>query len=567
MSAVYAQGYVEPTDTTVADLSKWTTQTSAIQLRWGSRDVHYDRHSYPTTSLSADTALQAWRGERLGLQAVLTTVEPVAGLRVVLEPLRDAAGRTVPSETTSEAGWVRYVLTDDYRRCGYHPDTLPAFTVPDMIDLADAAIDVDANTTRPIWASVEIDPQTAPGRYTSALTIQDSKGATLAQLPFEVEVLDAALPSGADIQFHLNLWQQPYSVSRYYGVEPWSDEHFRLLEPYARRLARAGQKTISAILFYEPWGEQSRDKFEPMVETVRHADGSWSYDYTVFDRWVEFMDSCGVGPLIECYTMIPWEMKFRYRDAATGEYGYVQARTDAPEYRDLWGNFLSAFARHLEEKGWRDRAVITMDERGMRDILNALDVAQSAAPGLKMALHGSYHKELVDTLFSYTLTLGQEVFPADELARRRADGKISCLYTCCSSPRPNIFSNSDPADGAFLPVYCTATGHDGYLHWSFMNWTDRPMEDTRFFMFAPGDTYFIYPDGRSSVRYERMLEGIQLSEKIRLLGERFMAEGDMERYAALQDAMNEIRAGITTRDVTTADIVGRLTATVNALSR
>lgn len=124
-----------------------------------------------------------------------------------------------------------------------------------------------------------------------------------------------------------------------------------------------------------------------------------------------------------------------------------------------------------------------------------------------MSLAGSYHPELVDSLESYTLIKG-DFFPDDVMKRRREKGYTTLMYTCCATPAPSQFANSAPADGAYLPVYATATGHDGYLHWSFTNWTNDPLTDTRFHMFAPGDTYFVYPDGRSSIRYERMLEGI-----------------------------------------------------------
>ena len=40
---------------------------------------------------------------------------------------------------------------------------------------------------------------------------------------------------------------------------------------------------------------------------MKKLDGTWVYDYTVFDKWVEFMmNEVGIKDLISCYTMIPW---------------------------------------------------------------------------------------------------------------------------------------------------------------------------------------------------------------------------------------------------------------------
>ena len=150
--------------------------------------------------------------------------------------------------------------------------------------------------------------------------------------------------------------------------------------------------------------------------------------------------------------------------------------------------------------------------------------------------------------------------------RRREKGLVTNLYTCCSRPEPNLFSNNASADAVWIPVYCTSTGHDGYLHWSFMNWTDNPLDDSRFKLFAPGDTYFIYPEGRSSVRYERLVEGIQLSEKARLLREKFIANGDAASLDRLEKALNPIKMGIVDTRSTTAATVNYLKATIDQLS-
>ncbi|MDE6145842.1 MAG: DUF4091 domain-containing protein, partial [Muribaculaceae bacterium] len=202
----------------------------------------------------------------------------------------------------------------------------------------------------------------------------------------------------------------------------------------------------------------------------------------------------------------------------------------------LWSNFLSAFNKHLHEKGWQERAVIAMDERSMTDMVNAISIVDSAAPGMKISLAGNYHPEIADRIYSLTITQGDQ-FPPGVVDARKAKGQYSSLYTCCSSPEPNLFSNSAPADAAWLPVHSVVSGHDGYLHWSWMNWTNQPMVDSRFKLFAPGDTYFVYPDGKSSVRFERLIEGIELSEKVRALRNEFIAEGNSKALAELDNVL------------------------------
>ena len=399
------------------------------------------------------------------------------------------------------------------------------------------------------------------------LTVTDqSSRRKVGELKVTLNVNERVLPEPKDYAFYLDLWQQPYSVSRYYGVKPWSKEHLELMRPYMDMLARAGQKTVSVILFYEPWGGQSNDKFEPMVQTTLRRDGSWDYDYTILDRYVEFMAESGIDANLSCFTMIPWEMKFRYFDESKGDYDFLATTSDSPEYKALWTDFLQKLTAHLKQKGWYDKTMIVMDERGLPDMLNAYRVAKEAVPGIKMSLAGSYHKELIDSLESYTLIKG-DFFPEDVMRRRHEKDFITLMYTCCATPAPSQFSNSAPADGAYLPVYATATGHDGYLHWSYMNWTDNPLEDTRFRMFAPGDTYFIYPDGRSSIRYERMVEGIQMSEKLRMLREEMVAAKDIEGLQRLENALLPIRSGAMNEWYPTSAVVDQLQEAIDGMSK
>lgn len=516
---------------------------ASAQLTWSSRDVRYTRTTPMPEQIVTDTVINAWRGERIGA---------VALMRVDSET---PATVKLAGQLKGEAHFTDFVTTDNFRACGRHPADLEPWDVADIIDSASDKTVLKPNETRPVWVTVEVPRNARAGQYVDKLKIDGR------ELTLRINVQNQTLPAPKDYAFYLDLWQQPYSVSRYYQVEPWSKEHFELLKPYARMLARAGQKAISAILIFEPWGEQSNDLFLPMVQTSRKADGTWAYDYDVFDRWVEFMTDNGVGPDIECFSMIPWQMSFRYFDEAKGEYQELKTTTDSPEYADFWSNFLRNFAAHVKAKGWAERTSIAMDERAMADMRNAMDIIEREAPGMKVSLAGNYHPEIANRLYNISLTLGHP-YPVGEPAKRRAEGKVSTLYTCCSSPQPNLFSNSMPADAAWIPVYCTATGHDGYLHWSWMNWTDDPMHDSRFKLFAPGDTYFIYPDARSSVRFERLIEGIQLSEKLRLLKPQLSAAELNELYQALTPLMLNQQD----RNSSTASQLNEVVKTVDKLS-
>ena len=565
--SIYAQ-YKSTQDYREADDEQWAQLERRLHASWASRDVHYGKTTVPQLQLKSDTVVYAWRGERVGVEAVLfspVTTEKLALRLSDWTPTRLLGGqnsaKTIPA-TQGTARFLRYVLTDEFKSCGKHPDGLTPYSVPDVIDLENTMA-VEAQTTRPVWLTLEIPRDVAAGEYTLFLDVQNAENQTVAsRLKLRVNIVDRTLPTPENQAFHLDFWQQPYSVSRYEGVERWSDRHFELLRPYMELLARAGQSVVSAILFYEPWGDQSHDKFSPMIQTTKKRNGKWAYDYTIFDRWVEFMASCGISKQIDCFSMVPWDMTFRYYDEAQGKDVDLKTTTSSAEYKALWTSFLKSFAAHLKKKGWFEKTLIAMDERGLQNMLDAYGIAQEAVPGMKMALAGNYHKELTDKLADYCIAFGQS-FTADELKMRREKGWYSTVYTCCTEKEPNLFTNSRPAEAAYLPLYAIANDFDGYLHWSWMNWHDTPLTDSRFRLFSPGDTYVIYPGPRSSVRWERFIEGVEQAEKVRILREEYTKNGDSEALKKLNEAVEAFKSGNLTLAEPASKVVNQLENIVN----
>ncbi len=554
------QTIIVPLCAVALSLQAQTTGGKGLQVSWASKDVHYAQTERPVMRAKSDTLIKAWRGERVGVEAVVYAAQKQGALQVRLTPWRK--GGTTIAASQGEARFINYVTTDNFQYCGYHPNNLTPYQVADVIDL-DVPQTAEEGTTHPVWCTLEVPADADAGVYSTQLEGADAQThKVLKRLNLKIEVNARTLPSPAEQKFHVDFWQQPYAVSRYNDVPRWSQAHLDALRPYLKLLARSGQKVVSAILFYEPWGDQSHDKFSAMVRTTRNKNGEWQYDYTVFDQWVKLCEECGISEQINCFSMVPWDMSFRYYDEAQGKEVDLKTTTSSAEYKALWTAFLKSFAAHLKQQGWYDKTCIAMDERGLNNMLDAYRVAQEAVPGIKMALAGTHHKELVDKLYDYCIGFGEH-FTDDELAARKARGWKSTTYTCCSNTEPNLFSNSLPAEAAYLPVFCVANKFEGYLHWSWMNWADNPLTDTRFRLFAPGDTYLIYPGPRSSVRYERFIEGVAMAEKVRILREEYAAKGNNAALDALNKQVEAFApAGIPTEQ-TAAGMVNALQQLLN----
>ena len=525
--------YVEPNSPEVIDITPWTQLPEGILSGWSRGDLHYERHHIPNDIVGKDTTLYVWKGERIGLKAAIYSREATSELQVRLSASTSKALKKV-----AEAKVVRYLLTDGFQACGQHPTDLPAYLVDDIIDNTNS-FQLGSCETRPIWINLEIPRNIKAGHYTLGLDIiskQENK--VIDQLTLNVNVLNRALPAPTDYKMHVNFWMQPFASARYYKLTPFSEAHLEVLRPYMQMLARAGQKVALAILFYEPWGDQSYDKFQPMVDTRLNSRGEWQFDFTLFDQWISFLETCGIKEQINCFSMVPWDMNFRYYDEASASYKNLHTTTETEEYRTLWTTFLQAFASHLKQKGWYDKTVIAMDERGLQDMQNAYEVAQAAVPGIKIALAGNYHTELADKVFDYCVAYGQH-FTQEELAMRKAKGFVTTTYNCCSEAAPNILANSEPQEATYVPLYCAANNFDGYLRWAWQNWHDTPLTDSRWRLFSPGDTYSIYPGPRSSVRFEGFIHGVEAYEKVQILREEYKKKG---LQADLQELENELQS-------------------------
>jgi hypothetical protein len=233
---------------------------------------------------------------------------------------------------------------------------------------------------------------------------------------------------------------------------------------------------------------------------------------------------CGITDQINCYSMVTWSNQYSFFDEASGKKSMLECTPGSQEYDQYWSPFLTDFYRHLKAKGWEDITAISMDERSLEDLKEVLHLVHSVAPGLKIAFAGHYHPELDHELYDLSVA-SKHVIPEKNLSYRKKAGFKTTFYVCCVEASPNTFTFSNAAEATYLAWYAAYRQFDGMLRWSYNSWTIDPFKDSRFRRFPAGDTYMVYPGGVSSVRFERLIEGIQDYEKIRILKAKLTQEG------------------------------------------
>ena len=334
------------------------------------------------------------------------------------------------------------------------------------------------------------------GRVIEVSVPADAKPGVYKCGDIEITVLDRVLPPARDWKYVLDLWQHPWAVARIAGVKPFSKAHYDAMRPVYELLATAGQKTITVPLVDLPWNHQCHDAYHSLVEDE---------DFRLFDEYVEFCQSCGLGPDISCYSLCPWALKLT---------------PGTPEFEAHWAKFMERFAKHLREKGWYERTVMAMDEREPEQVKAVVDFVHKYAPGMRVSLAGnrkpSEFKGIEIDSYCQILHHIDDAFLA-EAADRRKKGLVTTFYVCCGPQYPNTFMTSGLGEAFWLGVYPGVSGLDGFLRWAWNSWPQDPCTDASFGWWTAGDTFLCYPNGEPSWRFLDLRNGIVAAEKLRIL--------------------------------------------------
>ena len=542
----------DPTEDT---LSNWSGVEAGLKGSVVSIDLKHPRSIAPVLEQKNDITLTGWKGETLSAQVLLWNSVATDNVEYTFSDFQ--SGENTLQSNIAQARFVRYTMSEEENfvcRMREEENEFGMVLMPDLLDSLNS-YDMEQNQVRPVWITVDIPSTATAGIYEGILSI-NSKNGDLLEFPISLNVQNKVLPPAYEWTYHLDLWQHPSAVARYSGLDFWSDDHFEKMKPLMQMLADAGQKVITTNLNKDPWHNQCYDAYESMIIWTKNEDNTWSYDYTVFDKWVSFMIDLGIDKMINCYSLLPWNNELEYYDAATNSIITVVADPGTVVFKELWAPFLTDFTKHLTEKGWLEITNIAMDERSPEMMSEAVKLLEEYAPNLGISLadnHKSYQN--YPMIKDITVKVNAKVDEKD-IEFRRKNNLITTYYVCCSDPFPNMFTFSPSAESCYSAWYSYAAGYDGMLRWAYNSWPEDPVVDSRFRKFPSGDTYFVYPDGRSSIRFERLIEGIQDIEKIKILKAEFQNNNSAESLAKLEELNSEVQK---------FNVIGKPTTTVEQM--
>lgn len=537
----------------------WRTQKEGLHVSFATTDELYFRTEVPvlekeTTNWSA----AGWKGERMNVQVLVWSPDTLEQVRFNVSDLKNSNGKLI-SKKNVQVNMVRYV-TGNYpygakdATCGESPHK-NLFLMPDRFESFDR-FDVPGKTIRPVWVFLDIPQAAEPGIYKGSIDVKTENHQQTLQV--QITVQSQVLPKPHDWKHRLDLWQNPWVVAWENKVEPWSNDHKLLLKKHLQLYADAGGTYITTYAVHSPWSDNSYMIEGGMIDWIKQKNGSWKFDYNIFDQYVQLCMSVGIDKAITLYTPIPWGFRFRYMDEATGNYKYESWAPESKMFKDIWNIFLTDLEKHLKQKGWFEKTYIGINENPMEQTLAAIKVVKAHSPKWKITYAGDWHKELENLLDDYCFLYGKES-DVDVVKRRAAKGFTTTYYVCCNPPYPNNFVFSPPVEGRWLSWYSLAHGYDGFLRWAYDAWPADPTRDARHTLWPAGDCFLVYPGGASCIRFEKLREGIVDFEKVRILREKAAKSTNKDVKDIAQQLEQHLNVFLVEKDFDTEKIAADVT--------
>lgn len=533
----------------------------------GSTDMLDTQDNYDDlmTAFNDSYSEVAWKGDVLNSKVVAVTREKDVHNAEIIVSDFTSKGSIIEAGNV-DVKWLKNVKAN----IGRGNSGAPVKDFPDVI-YKGGKLDIPAETVQSAWVNINVPKDAKPGVYKGTLTLKADELEKDYVFNYEFEVLDLVLPETSETGQEIQVWQHPFSVANYFGVaeeDYFTEEHYKYMRASMEEYRSIGGVDVVANVVEEAWNHQSYYSDPSMVKWTKKEDGTFAFDYTWYDSWINFQIECGVlDPekgigQIKCYSIVPWNNQIAYYDEATNKTVKKSYRPGSDDWNEIWTVFLKDFMEHSEKQGWFDMTYISMDERGMSDLQHAVNVIESVqnneGESFKISSAFNYgdatgNYEFTDHIDDISIGMIYVSDQSDEMrklaAHRKELGLTTTIYTC-TGHYPGNFTISDPGDNTWVMWYSLSHGTDGFMRWAWDNYVPDPLTNVTYKYWEPGDGWFIYPTEKgeesetyfySTPRYEMLKKGIRDVNKARYLME--TSKENEQKVKELIETMKRPKSG------------------------
>ncbi|MDO5049817.1 MAG: DUF4091 domain-containing protein [Actinomycetaceae bacterium] len=333
-------------------------------------------------------------------------------------------------------------------------------------------------------------------------------------------------------------WFHADSLANYYGVEPWTEPHWRVVQAHMESCARMRVNTVLTPVWTPPL-DIAPGVYRRNVQLlgIRQTSGGYEFDFSRLERWIALLKSSGLTGVEIPHLFTQWGAEHTPRFWIEDEDGQLGPRFgwDTPatsgEYKEFLEELIPALRGFLDAQVGEDHVWYHVSDEPEAEHVESYRAARGVVAHL---LEGA---QMIDALGDpdFQPLVETPVVATNMIPRFRAEGiEPEWVYYCVAQDEgvANRFLAQRPNRHRMLGFQLFKAGAQGFLHWAFNFYNTQyslraldPYRDTSAGGgFISGDTFVVYPaaDGtvRESIRH-RMLRAAfddlavcQLAEKI-----------------------------------------------------
>lgn len=214
-------------------------------------------------------------------QAVFFTKAASKGDVATVSDLKQSGGKgTIPATSVK----VRYAWPTGVNGTS----RMPAGVTGIFDALGDTPYEKET-TAHPIWVTVSVPADAAPGDYEGQLTMGGKS------IPVKISVAAWTMPKPEDFLTIVDFIESPESVSLYYEVPLWSDKHFELMGSCFAHLGKVGNKTLFVPLaISNNLGDE-----HTMIRWIKtDKEKEFKHDFVPFEKYLDVAIKNGMKPKI-----------------------------------------------------------------------------------------------------------------------------------------------------------------------------------------------------------------------------------------------------------------------------
>lgn len=395
---------------------------------------------------------------------------------------------------------------------------------PDVLVPVEGEITVEGGKWYSVW--VEVSPEEkVTGK--SVLTVEFSEnGASVASGCVSVEVIDCSLVKQTLI--HTN-WYHADCLCNYYGVEPMSNEFWRINKNFIKTAVEHGINCILTPVFTPPLDTKvGGERRTVQLVDVKVSGKSYTFNFRNLQKWIDMCLECGVEYFEISHLFTQWGAKHAPKIVATDSKGRLKkifgwhTRTSSRKYDDFLRAFGAELVKFLDKNGIKDKCYLHIsDEPGK----SHLRVFKRRAALVHEIFEGM---RFIDALSDYDFyESGAVKLPVPcETEIEDFYGKVPELWTyyCCGQYKkhvPNRFMAMPSQRNRILGMLMYKYDVKGFLQWGYnfynLQYSVKAIDPYKITdaggSFPSGDSFVVYPsckgEALASLRLKVFYDGFQ----------------------------------------------------------